>query len=126
MPTAIAPISVIAAIGSATIASPADGVAIGAVRRPKIARIESRREMRGNSLMADKHGILCVAGKDSRVHIFGTSCLAQACNLLLPVQPDTDTLLSKSSASNACREYDPILIRRKVDDPQHSKCLPVR
>ena len=37
-------ISAIAAIGSAFIIAAADGVTIGAVRRPATARIESRRE----------------------------------------------------------------------------------
>lgn len=73
MSSGIAPMSIICAIGRAAMASAADGVAIGAVRKPRIARIESRRGMRDQSLMAVRHRILCSARKDGRVHIFGRS-----------------------------------------------------
>ncbi|MBN9000290.1 MAG: hypothetical protein J0H54_13155 [Rhizobiales bacterium] len=49
MPSAIPAMSFIAAMGSASIIAAADGAAIGAVRRLRIARIESRRGSKGQS-----------------------------------------------------------------------------
>ncbi|ANL89081.1 hypothetical protein AMC81_PE00838 (plasmid) [Rhizobium phaseoli] len=50
MSSGIAVMSIVCIMVSAAIAA-ADGTAIGAVRKPRIARIESRRAIRDQSLM---------------------------------------------------------------------------
>lgn len=53
------------------IADAAEGAAIGAIKKPRTARTESKRAIRDHSLMISRHGTLCVAGKGGDVHIFG-------------------------------------------------------
>ncbi|TGF00817.1 hypothetical protein C9417_00080 [Rhizobium sp. SEMIA 4088] len=64
MVSGIAAMSIDGVIALDIITSAAEGTAIGAVRKPKIARIESRGAIRDQSLIATRHDILCTTAKD--------------------------------------------------------------